>query len=331
MVFCYDNMSYGAPSDAGRRRSCSGTPPAPPGGRGSSVVLGSSGTVRDLLNDMTSMKRLANASVLQGDGLQRDRLQRDHLEEDRLRRPASRAQSRSVRAAAGAERPRDFTRIARRLERGEIVSDRAFDEVYPLPVRQRSRLYWTPVEIAVRAAQMLAHEPGSTILDIGAGVGKFCLVAAAAVRSEVRGIEHRAHLVDVARAAAAKLGVTPSFEHGSLDRLDMSGIGGVYLYNPFSENLCSPAERLDASVELSEHRFRKDVAATELLLDRARVGTRVVTYCGFGGEMPDGYALIARERQGQLELWVKDRLARCLPRDSAFGAFTSVLVKERRG
>lgn len=200
------------------------------------------------------------------------------------------------------------------LERGEFVTDRVFDMVFPEEVRLRSRLYWTPVEIAVRAAQMLAHRPGATILDIGAGAGKFCVVAAAAVRAEVRGIEHRSHLVDIAREVAAKLGVTPAFEHGTLDGLDMSSIDGVYLYNPFSENLCAEVERLDASVELGEHRFWKDVAATVMLLDRAQVGTRVVTYCGFGGQMPDGYALVSRERQGRLELWVKDRLARRLPR-----------------
>jgi len=50
-----------------------------------------------------------------------------------------------------------------------------------------------------------------------------------------------------------------------------------------------------------------DVLAAEQLLGRARVGTRVVTYHGFGGVMPDSYRLALRERcySGLLELWVK--------------------------
>jgi hypothetical protein len=202
---------------------------------------------------------------------------------------------------------RDFTRLARRLAEGELVPDSAFDEVFPLAARLRSRLYWTPVEIALRAAQMLATKPGRTIVDIGAGVGKFCLVAAATVRAEIRGVEHRPHLVGIAREAAAKLAVTASFTHGTLDDEDASRIDGIYLYNPFGENLCPAPDRLDATVPLGRDRFHDDVAATEKLLDRARVGTRVVTYCGFGGEMPFGYGLVSREYRGRLELWVKDR------------------------
>jgi len=192
--------------------------------------------------------------------------------------------------------PVDFLRIARRLRRGKLVDDRAFDEVFPFAARSPSSVYWTPVEVAVRAAKLLVEKPGMTILDIGAGVGKFCIIAAAAVRAHVRGIEHRPHLVEIARQAALKVGVAPSFDGGTLDEQDASQIDGIYLFNPFAENLCSAVDRLDETVELSEDRFWRDISATERLLERARIGTRVVIYCGFGGNMPDGYVL---------ELWVK--------------------------
>lgn len=198
------------------------------------------------------------------------------------------------------------TRIARSLRRGTLIADRVFDEVFPFEVRRASSVYWTPVEVAVRAATLLAEKPGATILDIGAGVGKFCIIAAAAVKARVRGIEHRRPLVDIARQAAAKVGVEPAFEHGTIESQDARDVDGVYLFNPFAENLCAPADRLDTTVELSESRYWKDVHATEALLANARVGTRVVTYCGFGGHMPDGYVRLLRERcAGMLELWVK--------------------------
>ncbi len=205
------------------------------------------------------------------------------------------------------EQVRDSWRIARALRSGVLVDDRVFDAIYPLPARVRSTLYWTPVEVAVRAASLLANRAGATILDIGSGVGKFCIVASASAHADVRGIEHRPHLIDIAREAARRVGVTATFDGGAIDEQDAAAIDGFYLYNPFAENLCSTTEYLDTTVELSASRFSRDVDATVRLLSKARLGARVVTYCGFGGDLPDGFVLALRERcaGNRLELWVK--------------------------
>ena len=209
---------------------------------------------------------------------------------------------------------RDYKEIATALGRGTIVADRVFDEVFPFELRSRSAVYWTPVEVAVRAAHLLAPRPGGTILDVGAGVGKFCLVAAAVVDAEVQGIEHRPHLVEVARAAAAKLEVNATFVDGGIaDRAsaDLDDVDGFYFFNPFAENLCPWSDRLDATVELTEKRFTDDLAATRSILSNARLGSRVVTFCGLGGAMPTSFDLVSRERcgGGVLELWSKQREA----------------------
>ena len=205
------------------------------------------------------------------------------------------------------EPAREPWRIARALRSGVLVDDRVFDEVFPAAARARSSVYWTPVEVAVRAANLLADRAGATILDVGSGVGKFCIVAAAAVNANVRGIEHRPHLVDIAREAAAKIGVSASFDGGTIEDQDAAAIDGFYFFNPFAENLCERTERLDATIETSAERFSRDVGAAQHLLSRARVGARVVTYCGFGGDMPDGFVRVTRGRcgGGWLELWVK--------------------------
>lgn len=203
--------------------------------------------------------------------------------------------------------------VGRALRSGILVSDREFDAVFPLAVRCVSRVHWTPVAVAVRATRLLVTRPGATIVDIGAGVGKFCMVAAATAGARVLGIEHRGNLVDIARGAASKLGVEVDFAHGTLEHADASAIDGVYLFNPFAENLCSPRDRLDANVELGLDRFWRDVATTERFLHAARPGTRVVTYCGFGGSMPEDYVLAHREqRSSVLELWIKRDASRPL-------------------
>jgi SAM-dependent methyltransferase len=206
----------------------------------------------------------------------------------------------------GHEAPALLRAVRDDLRRGEDVSDRAFDEVYPFHVRHASRTHWTPVDVARRASELLVERPGARILDVGSGVGKFCIIAAASFDARVRGVEHRGYLVDIARLAASKLGVDVAFECRAVAAFDASDVDGVYLFNPFAENLCPSKEQVDGLVELSEARFRRDVAATVELLRSARVGTRVVTYCGFGGEMPASYAPMLREQfDGALELWVK--------------------------
>lgn len=193
------------------------------------------------------------------------------------------------------------------LRRGELVYDRVFDDVFPLQARRASSVHWTPVEVAVRAAQLLTDGVADpVVLDVGAGIGKFCTIAAATVGGTIRGIEHRKHFVDIARSAAAKLGVDVDFAHGTVDDHDLSAVNGVYLFNPFAENLAAREDCLDETVELGKRVYRRDVAAAERFLERAQSGTRVVTYCGWGGAMPTGYELVLRERRaGPLELWKK--------------------------
>ncbi len=194
------------------------------------------------------------------------------------------------------------------LRSGALVDDRTFDCVYPIAVRLASPMHWTPVQAAVRASKLLAVRPGARILDVGSGVGKFCIVAAASVDARVAGVEHRGHLVDIGRRAASAFGVDVSFTTGTLEDCDPLDVDGVYFFNPFAENICSPGDRIDGTVELSEARFVRDILAVQRFLRAARVGTRVVTYCGLGGAIPNGYVRqLAEPCAGRIELWVKTR------------------------
>jgi predicted RNA methylase len=210
------------------------------------------------------------------------------------------------------------------LQRGDAVMDRDFDRLYPHQARALSRAFWTPVRVAQRAVQLLfASETASEgasrnesrsprVLDVGAGVGKFCIVAAAMTGVEVTGIEHRENLVAIARATALRLGVRARFLHGDLAAADWGAFDAFYFYNPFFENV-HVDNHIDERVELSARRFAADRGAAIGLLGRARPGTRVVTYHGLGAELPSTYRLLANESAGSdmLKLWVKQTEAEC--------------------
>jgi hypothetical protein len=114
--------------------------------------------------------------------------------------------------------------------------------------------------------------------------------------------------VDVALAAATRARAsTARFVHGDFSTVDIESFDGVYLFNPFEENVWSSDERLDDTVPMSLAKARADIACAEEMLARAHRGTRVVTYHGFGGDIPASYKHLLSEPHGNgdLDLWIK--------------------------
>jgi SAM-dependent methyltransferase len=189
------------------------------------------------------------------------------------------------------------------------AEDAAFDSIYPPSIRAISRRFWTPVDVARRAANLFRQAGARRVLDVGSGVGKFVLVAAGAV-PEVSfvGVEQRAHLVDVAKRAQERLRLPNAFfVVGEATASSWRIFDGFYFFNPFAENLFVDGDQLDDAVELSESRFFRDVLRTERALREAPLGTSVVTYHGMSGRMPACYELSQTTCAGSdwLRLWVK--------------------------
>ncbi len=194
------------------------------------------------------------------------------------------------------------------IRRGLPAADEDFDQLFAPAFQRVSRRFWTPVAVATAAARMLVTRRTTRVLDVGAGVGKLCLVGALSTAASFTGVERRGALVDVARGVAERLGLRgATFLHGEIEAIDWGAYDALYLFNPFEENLYQPTEQLDQSVPLSDERFERDIAVVEQALAAARIGTRVVTYHGFGGRIPSGYRLVEEATAGsdRLRLWVR--------------------------
>ncbi|MGK5085273.1 methyltransferase domain-containing protein [Bdellovibrionota bacterium FG-1] len=193
------------------------------------------------------------------------------------------------------------------LRGGRKVTDFRFDQIYPSAIRKLSETHWTPVEVAIRAAELLVTSGKSRVLDVGAGCGKFCTVAALSSHGHFIGIEQRPHLSEVARKTAEELGANQaSFIQGNMADLDWSFFDSFYLFNPFYENKMKSI-RIDETVSHNQDKFNRYIEIVQTKLRVARPGTQVATYHGFGGDMPVGYHRMKREPIGTsyLELWVK--------------------------
>jgi len=191
---------------------------------------------------------------------------------------------------------------------GDLSTDRAFDALLPVELRHLSRVHWTPIDVAIRVATLLAPKPGSRILDVGAGVGKLCLVGAMSSTATWVGVERHEACAFAAERLARDLGIAAQtrFFHGDAFGMDWGGFDALYLYNPFELKLFSESVGPDDPLA-----YMAQLGAAEDRLARLRVGTRVVTLNGFGGVMPASYQLLTCERVAQLGVdlvvWIQRR------------------------
>lgn len=195
--------------------------------------------------------------------------------------------------------------IATALRSQLVVSDVAFDRLFPMSERFRSRFHWTPLAIAQRACHLLAPSPGRRVLDVGSGVGKLCLVGAITRHAQWVGVERDRGRVEIARQVAQRLGVEHDVEflEGDATAVDWSAFDSIYLFNPFADHL------VDRNVDVMSRRERyvRLVERAQKRLIETRPGTRVVTYHGIGGDVPAGFELVHREPAGEDQLCVWTR------------------------
>ena len=83
--------------------------------------------------------------------------------------------------------------------------DTIFDDLYPEHIQELSLMHWTPVDIAKKASDFLAL-PSTRVLDIGSGVGKFCITAGFFhPETTFCGVEQRSELFTIAELAKEEI------------------------------------------------------------------------------------------------------------------------------
>ena len=186
-------------------------------------------------------------------------------------------------------------------------SEGQFHLLYPSMLHSLSRNHWTPLLVAQKAAHFLAAENGARILDIGSGIGKFCLAAAYHKPNAVfYGIEQRKDLVDYAEAARRVVGLNNvSFIHGNITEIDFKNYDHFYFYNSFYENLAT-AEKIDNSVAYSIELYNQYSSFLYRQLEKKPSGTRVATYHGMDDIMPPDYLEGGNDMNSLLKYWVKE-------------------------
>lgn len=192
------------------------------------------------------------------------------------------------------------------IKRGDVVSDEQFDACLNSFTKRHSATHYTPCDVAIQATQFLCAEAGvgHRILDVGAGVGKFCLMGAALMEHvHFFGIEQRRSLCAMANELVDQSGLNNvSLFCGNVMILNFSDYAGFYLFNPFYEHL-EPFSAMDESIDLDPDYYEIYCGYVRKQLQTMPKGTRVVTYFGGGEEIPLNYDLIQQSFHDDLKCW----------------------------
>lgn len=196
--------------------------------------------------------------------------------------------------------------VCKALAQGEKVSERDFDLIFPSRVRKLSRVHWTPLTAALRAVELLVTKPGDKVLDIGSGAGKLCIVGSLATHGSFTGVEKDAELVRIARQITHDHHIPRTrFVQGDALTQDWNAFDALYLFNPFANDVAITKDHL-RNRAVREEDFIHLVERASAKLAALPQGIRVVTYHGFGGQMPENLVEQRAEIVGPgiLQLWV---------------------------
>lgn len=185
------------------------------------------------------------------------------------------------------------------------LTDEGFNKQLPEYLQNIAKVHFTPLIVAISATDWLTQDGKKNILDIGAGVGKFCIAGAAHSDSVFTGIEHRPSLVKLANSLIDYYGIhNAKVLEKNLLYYKFDAFNAFYMYNPFYENLVHN-KRLNNEVPLSVMLHRNYIDHTREELKRTEPGTRVVTYHGENLEIPSVFEKVKESFDGLLKFWIR--------------------------
>lgn len=195
--------------------------------------------------------------------------------------------------------------ILDQLQHSKPVTDEEFNTMYSVLLQGVAEFHFSPVNVAIAAAEFLAPEPGRNILDIGSGAGKFCMIGSAITEGHFTGIEQREKLHELAIQLTEKYQwPNVHFRHANIVDVPFDGFDGIYYFNSFFEHVI-PADAIDDQIEFSRVHMTTYTLYVKQQLASMPPGTRLVTYFSYANMIPWSYENVGTEFDGKMIKWIK--------------------------
>ena len=187
-----------------------------------------------------------------------------------------------------------------------FLSDARLHCLYPESIQLLARRHWTPLHITQMVVQFLTPTKDTKVLDIGSGVGKFCLAGAYyQPAASFFGVEQRKDLIDHAEVAKKTLGLKNAFFiNSNFTQLDFKQYDHFYFYNSFYENLVN-TDKIDESISYSWELYNLYNRFLYKKLDEMPPGTRLATFHYLEDNIPLSYHMVETNSDCLLKFWVK--------------------------
>lgn len=191
------------------------------------------------------------------------------------------------------------------LKLNSHVTDKDFDQIYPKEIRMLASQHWTSISVAKAASNFLVKKADTRVLDIGSGVGKFCLIGAVNTGGHFTGVEQRFRLFELSQRLANYYRLNKvKFIHANITSINFHKYDAFYFFNSFYENI-DHLSMIDNTVDLNVQLYR--VYSLYLTTQFASLppGTRLVTYCTPLNIIPGSYKLQDSSHGGLVKFWEK--------------------------
>lgn len=185
------------------------------------------------------------------------------------------------------------------------IPDIDFNAIYPTKISALAKKHWSSVSVSKHASDFLVDRPGTKVLDIGSGAGKFCLIGATNTKGHFTGVEQRGELVELSTQLSESYRIhNVKFIHANITSIKFTDYDAFYFYNSFYENV-DILNSIDNTVRLDIHLYHQYSMYLVEQLVSLPVGTRLVTFCSPVNIIPRSFKLQDSENSGLLKFWEK--------------------------
>ena len=181
--------------------------------------------------------------------------------------------------------------------------EKQFLDLLPEYLKDLDDDYWSDFSQIEQSCKWLKN--CSNVLDIGSGVGKFCIIGTQLLSSNFFGIEKNRQLHSKANVVLSHLSNhRVKFILGDLFELPLSNYDGLYIYNPFVENI-SLGKKIDNSIAYDEELYHKLHDQLSIRLDLLKSDSLVVNNSLVTDYFSDKFELLDVHSEPSLTLWKK--------------------------
>ncbi|TGM82143.1 methyltransferase domain-containing protein [Leptospira mtsangambouensis] len=203
-----------------------------------------------------------------------------------------------------------FFENERKIIVGDTMTDESWDAFLPLHLQKLSPFQWTPISVIERTWKYLFSDGVTSVVDLGSGVGKFCinLSLLSSESIEVIGLEDREELLSVSEAMKKLWGLSRvQFQKKNFLTHFPFGHSHYYCFNPLYETI-KGSHSIDLKKNKSANQFLKDLRTFKQNLFLLKPKSKLITFHGFGGSYLPGFRLVLNEEisGGEFQVWEKD-------------------------